>query len=343
MTRLFSFGFENDDELLAFTQDVPIATLIAEQSFARTGTKSLEMRGASPNNYAISLAWNHEPTEIFLGSAIRTNTVPIDNWIMITFGVGLEGTPFSSVATLRWRTNNILQIYRGGTLLASSASEVFNPLNAFVHLQVWFKPLNTGGRFVVKVNDAIVIDFTGDTTDSQEYCDGIKFHALHNTGTTITYWDDVCINDSSGTTNNSYPGLARLQPVRVVGAGTTTQLSRGGIDLGANYRQVRESGEETFLQGSLDQLDLYTVDVPDLPAGAAIQNVITTVAGKSTSGSGLVASLVRGATTTGTGSDKTLTSVGMSIQEAWPLNPDDSAAWAEADLANLQIGIKVRS
>jgi len=341
MTRLFSFGFEEEDELLALNSEQPEGTKIITAPFARTGKRVLELKG---NNFGVSILWSHEPTEIFVSGAVRSNSTSIgDNWSIMRFGVGEEGNPFSQTAELRWRNNNILQIYRGGTLLATSDPGVCNPSNATVHLQVWFKPSNLGGRFVVKVEDVIVIDYTGDTTDNKEYCDAIQLRSIQDNDSYFTYWDDICINDSSGTINNSYPGLARLQPIKVVGAGSTTQLSRGGIDLGANYRQVRDSGDASFLQGSIDQLDLYTADVPDLPTGATIQNIIVLNSGKSAGGSGLIAPLVRGATTIGTGTDQALSSAGKSIQEAWPLNPDDSTAWDEADLANLQIGVKVRS
>lgn len=339
MTRLKSFGFEDEGELTTLTLNGACAIDVSVLS--RTGNKRLKL-GTGNNAYAQS-NWSHNPTEIFFSGAVIANSPLADNVNTLSFGTGLAASPFSSMVNLRWRTGNYIEAFRGLTSIGLSASGVYNPLS-LVHIQVWFKPSNTAGtgRLLVKIDDTTVLNITADTTDGQEYCNGVRVHQLRDTY--YAYWDDVCINDNNGATNNTYPGLARLQPIRVNGAGENTGLSRGGVDLGANFRQVRDPEDaQSFLQGALNTYDLYTVDVPDLPVGATINNIITSVSGKTVSGSGVVAPLVRGATTQGTGSDYPLTSAGLTINEAWPLNPDDSAAWEEADLANLQIGVKVRS
>ncbi len=115
--------------------------------------------------------------------------------------------------------------------------------------------------------------------------------------------------------------------------------------MGANFAQVRDSdpGGVSFLQGNLDDYDLYTVDVPDLPAGVTINNIIVQATGKSTSGTGEIALMVKGGATEDDSADKILTASTMIFQNVWAVNPDDSAAWAESDLADLQIGVKIRT
>lgn len=342
MAYLIGLGFEDPEELsqIAFTG---VVCTIDTSPDSRTGNRRLKIMSNSNANGRFE--WAHNPTDIFFSGALRAEMAPTDNYRCIEFGTGAAGNAFANALYVRYRTGNTMEIVRGTTVLAASAIGVFNPLNAWAHIQAWLHPDNSpNGRFLVKIDDTTVIDFTGDTTDSNAYCNGVGLFTCINSSGNGTYWDDVRINDNSGAQNNSYPGLARLQPIRVIGAGENTGLSRGGIDLGANFRQVRDPDDfQSFLQGALNTYDLYTVDVPDLPVGATINNIITGVSGKTVSGSGVVAPLVRGATTLGTGSDYALTAIGRNINEAWPLNPDDSAAWEEADLANLQIGVKVRS
>jgi hypothetical protein len=203
--------------------------------------------------------------------------------------------------------------------------------------------LNSGGVLQIKLDGSTVIDYTGDTTSSSEYVTKVHFRGI-DAGGTETLWDDIVINDTSGSLNNSWPGQVRLQPIRPVAAGDSTQFTRAGIDLGTNHAQLRDKGAiDAMLQSdTVDELDLYEMDVPDLPAGALIQNVIVMATARIESGSGSLALVAKNGGNTDQGSDQVLTAGWQGLVEVFPTNPTDDQAWAEADLDGLQLGIKAR-
>lgn len=346
MTRLFSFGFESAEELELFdTIQSPSITSIVATELARTGGNVLQFHGTG-NDYCAKLFAIPGRNAVYVGGAVRATTDPTVGYVILSFGCGqTAGQEFNAQCSVKYLTGNAVGAYIGNTLLAQSVTGVA-PINGnWVYIEVYLEPADAGGRFVIKCDGATVVDYTGDTNPSgtPTGVTGIAIHDLFNSAANYVWWDDVVYNDDSGTDNNTYPGQVRLQPIRTVAAGDVTQLSRGGVDLGANFRQVRDASLSTFVQGSLNQYDLYDVDDPDLPAGATIKNIIVEVIGNSISGAGEVATMVKGATTEDQGSDQVL-ATGVTVrQEAYPENPDDSAAWEETDLADLQIGVKMRT
>jgi hypothetical protein len=172
----------------------------------------------------------------------------------------------------------------------------------------------------------------------------IQFYG-ESTGEVGRLLDDIVINDTNGSVNNSWPGQVRLLPIQPCAAGDVTELTRKGIDLGANYAQVREPGHGGFAVVETDTVnkrDLYAVDLPDLPAGATIKNVIVKATANVQNGSGGLALLLKAGTTESEGSNQALVSDFKTFGQVWDINPDTGVAWTEADLADLQIGIKAK-
>lgn len=339
MARLKSFGFEDELEIKQF---IPSGTFGVREYSPSSRTGNYRLKCVVTNQNALRVAWQHNPTDIYCALGVLQDGAISDAYPIVQFGTGLAGGEFANLVNVRARTTGAIDVARGATVIATSAVSVFNPIGDWTHVQVWFSPRNTGGRVVVKVDGTTVIDFTGDTTDSNEYCNGVGILNLGSNQN--TYFDDFVINDNNGTSNNSWPGMVRLQPIRPMGVGANTGLSRGGVDLGANHRQVNDLADaQSFLQGALNTYDLYSVDVPDLPLGATINNIIVQLSGKTNLGTGVVAPMIRGATTQAQGTDAPLTAAGLAVNQAFPTNPDDNLAWEEADLANLQIGVKIRS
>jgi hypothetical protein len=53
--------------------------------------------------------------------------------------------------------------------------------------------------------------------------------------------------------------------------------------------------------------------------------------------------MIKGGGTEAQGADQIFTTNATIRQEAFAINPGTAGAWAEADLATLEIGVKVRS
>jgi hypothetical protein len=241
--------------------------------------------------------------------------------------------------------NTTLDIANGGILTAfSQSSPTAMSADTWHYIEIHYIPLNSGGTFTLKLDGATVIDFSGDTTSSQETISGINFFS----GTENNYtgaFDDIVINDTSGSVNNSWPGIVRLLPLRPRAAGVDADWSRAGLDLGANFLQasrVGKFGTLPLLQASTTGLrDSYRVDMPDLPDGAAIKNVIAVARATAGSGSGnLKLGVIGNLGTENQSASQALTAAYKAFTHVVALNPDDSAAWEEADINNIEVSIE---
>lgn len=242
----------------------------------------------------------------------------------------VESTPVTGNSIgLKMNTGGTISALRDTTVLQTGSTVI--GAKAWTHLQVLLQPKNSGGAIVVYVDGSLDINYSGDTTSDQEAIHGIEFLGLGDSG--VTGFDDIVVNDASGSDNNTYPGMVRLLPMRPTAAGNSAQWSRGGVDLGANYRQAAHFAGISMLQtASASQKDTYTMESPDLPAGATITNMIVQVVASVGAGSGSIKPTIRAGTTESQATAIALTSSRQVHQHCLAENPDTSSAWAEGDL-----------
>ena len=238
-------------------------------------------------------------------------------------------------------SSGLLRIKRSSTVLATAPLNI----NAWNYIEFWFKPLDASGRWTVKINGSQVIDYTGDNNNgTADAGGGIQFHGL-NVGASsyYAYYDDIVLNSVAGANNNSWPGQARLFPLRVRGAGDVQQMSRKGVDLGSNAAQVREVGSGiAWLEGvDVDEYELAAADAPTLPAGATISNVIAEIHARTQTGSTSIKPMIKSNTTEAEGAAQPLNTSWGGYQQVWNTDPATSAAWTLNALATLQLGAKI--
>lgn len=85
------------------------------------------------------------------------------------------------------------------------------------HIQVHIKIDNATGVVQVKLNDVLVIDQSGIDTQPASFT-AIDTFRIGQSGS-ITLQDSICVNDSTGSADNSWPGIVRFKAKTVVGAG----------------------------------------------------------------------------------------------------------------------------
>lgn len=346
MASLIRLGFEDPQEVLLGTTGTNANVKPARVDIGGTaylaGLTSLNVLAIQGNNIYWQYLFASAKTDVYFAGSF--NTPALSNGLLL-LSFDTSSGAFSSTLNVIWNTNGSISIRRGSTVLATSASTGLIAANTKYTIECYVKPRNSGGEFTVKLGGTQVVTYSGDTTDNAESCQGFRLYNPYNSTSYWCWWDDVGANDNSGATNNTWLGVIQLYALTLTGAGATTQLDRGGLDLGANFAQVRDPDAFGlhYVQGDTDEYDLYTVDCPDLPAGATINNIIVQFSGKSVGGTGLAAAILSSNGTLGTGSDQTLTTSPIVRQEAWATDPQDSGAWTEADLATLQIGVKIRS
>ena len=348
MARIFSSGCEEADPLAlwdyvyAATKASVVANVFGRDQFTfapRTG-RGMLLLGMITNapSYVRNTFAVTTYTEFYYGFAMRAPKM--ESRAFFRSGCDIVGT-FSDYNELRLNANGSIQAYRNGTSLLSSAAGVIT-IDTWYYIEVWCKPRNVNGRVVVKVDGVNILDYTGDSTDDAEYITFYELLCGHNDTSYNPYaFDDIVVNDTSAAVNNTYPGVVRLMPIRPQNAGTDNDWSRAGVDLGFDMAQARNGTFEfAMLQtAAADQLVNFDPEIPDLPAGATITNIIVTARSRVQAGAGVIAPMVIANGTVDISADQTLLSAWRYIQYAWALNPEDAAAWAEADLALLEIGV----
>lgn len=348
MARIFTSGAEEADlkALWSLVESVGVNSALGVlQAFGSTDLVTFEPRTGRGmylldkevflrNDFGLVNTY----TELFFGFAFRTTSLFAGRVFFYawTDDPGVYGNHLG----LRLLATGAVEVVRSGTQIAVSAAGVVST-NTWHYFEVWFKPLSANGRAVVYVDGVKVIDFTGNTQAEDTYINAYQFQGLEYGYNNIVAFDDIVVNDASGSENNTFPGMVRLLPIRPQDAGNYAQWDRGGVDLGSDEAQARNgTWEYSMLQTSVaDELVTFVPEIPDLPAGATITNVVLTARAKVESGAGVIAPMVRANGTDDISADQTLLSSWRYAQYAWAVNPDDSAAWEEADLATLEIGV----
>ena len=347
MTRIFTTGAEEADVnalwdkvdcsngSVFISQTLPFGSIDTLVTPPRTGRGMYNLSNASYLQKDFGTDTSH--TDMYFGFAVM-----FVNLVAEKFFYAYEDSPgvFTNYIGLRLNASGAVEVVRSGTVIATSAVGVI-AINTWYYFEVRFLPSNTAGtgRAVVKVNGATVIDHTGDTTNDLERINAYRFSG--NDGSLSTYFDDIVVNTPDGAVNNTYPGMVRLLPIRPDAPGTNSDWTRAGVDMGTDEAQLRNGTFEfSMLQtASADALQDAIPEIPDLPAGATITNIVLTAKAKVDAGAGVIAPMVIANGTSDISADQTLITNWRHYQYAWAVNPDDSAAWEEADLSLLKIGV----
>jgi hypothetical protein len=249
-------------------------------------------------------------------------------------------------------SDGLIRLYRtGGTFLAASSAGFAQ--DGWHALEFRYQATSfTAGIAEVWVDGNQVINFSGDIIGSAGLFSVQLIHIGTMTGPIVVVplgsylaFDDVAINDTAGSLNNGRPGDGRVLLLSPTGAGTTTQLTRGGTDTGANWSQVNETpGSMVQYVGSatVGQRDLYTL--ADIGVAASGINVVEAIALAQNSdvGAGSLAPTVKSGVTTNEATAIGLATTPGYVVGRWETDPNTSAAWTVAAVNALEGGVTIR-
>lgn len=221
----------------------------------------------------------------------------------------------------------------GGSVLDTGTIAL--EINTTYLIELRIVPLNTSGIIQVKVDgSAVDIDYSGDTTYGLENIKSLRL--VGGESGNGNYFDDLVIDDAD------WIGNSRIQAIYPTGAGTTTQWDPS---TGDNYACVDERPANDF-----DYVGTNVADEVDTYAASNLSGIITeikcvqVIARATKEGSPTPTQLqlaVRSGGTNYFSATKALpTSFGEDVFAIWETNPADSAAWEEADVNAVEIGVK---
>jgi len=205
---------------------------------------------------------------------------------------------------------------------------------------------NTTGVVQVKLDGTLVIDYTGDTQkDATTNIATIQFKSTYVTsgGWRITtgYIDDIAINDTSGTKNNSWPGLGGIVWCPVDGDGMVSEMTPSAGD--DNYACVDEvpASDDDYVSGlaSEGNTDFYTIDESNLPANGTINAIKLCYRAKVDEGSGVVVPLASAGGGPGVGDEQSLSTSFAQISQTFEVDPGDDSELTLAKVKAMQIGL----
>lgn len=354
MSRVLQSGFELQDVSKEFPQIVTdgSATFTIVTSAARSGNASLRINTAATNNRCYGIKSLPAATgELYIRMAIKLASFTTSSNNCVLFGLNDGATRHITVGI-----NSSQQIYiaRLGTVLTQTPSIV--PTNIWTLVEFHFTIADSGGVIQVRFNANTVLDLdtTGDTRNSgaatvdsitigeDETFSGTSHHSYD------IYLDDLAINTTAGSVNNSWCGNGGIILLVPNGAGDTTQLSRGGTDSGNNYGQVDDvpnNGTTDYVYASsAGSADLYTLTDTSLPSASGVKAIRwMAVARENIAGAGSISRYIKTNSVAYEGGTFGLTTSDYSlISEIIENNPNTSTAFTIAELDALQAGVMTR-
>ena len=289
------------------------------------------------------------PETMVFGCAVYLNSDSIpttsSNWWKQLFRLQSAKTEGTTNTHLNFRVNSDRHIEvcnNGFTILGTTADHTllaktwyYIEIKAYIH--------DSAGTVEIHVNGVEVLSLTSkDTlngTDNYVGALSIGYAAECN-----TYFDDLYVLDTTGSKNNDFLGDVRIDAVRPDGAGTYTDFDPSA---GSNYQNVDESpgpdDDTTYNDGdTVGDQDSYGLPALPSPAGTTIYGVKDQITVRKTDAGSMECKLL----TVQGGSDYlgdaiTLSDTFTTHARIMENNPDDSAAWEDADISGGEIGVEI--
>jgi len=338
MTRLFTDGAESGD-LLRWTSVGSYTSVVS--SGQRTGSKAYRVAGAVSN--AFNWKAPSAVTEFYMRWAVKSsqlNAAEVLRWLnSASAEIGRINLVTTAPFVLTIRDNTV----RGTSPALAWLANEYHVLELHVKLG------GVGvGRFEIKFDGTLVVDYTGITnalgSDIQWFC----FGSICPNGGPTNILDDMAINDTAGAADNSWCGdggvLAALVPI--TGAAEYTDLIASTGDPWECVNEIPANADYVY-ESTVNKKSTYLLsDLAGLPSGASIARVWVELDALETAADGdKIATLLRSATTDAQGTDQALTlAYARYLSAEYLVDPagGEDPTWTEAKLNALQAGCVIR-
>jgi len=274
MARLWSSGAELNSTAanVEFTSNAGTVSIVT--SPVRSGTYAVRSNPtASFGNvkYAYRAAATQE--SVFIRFYLRIGTLPSasTNWIFDTTGVGTK-------MILRMTSGGALQLYNAEDSAQVGSNSSALSVDTWYRIEVGIDTTTLASTVTSARIDGV--EFASGTVNLGGAINSLTF-GINQAGVTADlYYDDMAINDSTGSFQNSYPGAGEIIHLRPNAAGDNNQwdtdLASGDAN---NYQRVDEVTPDDvtsyIASATLDQIDDYNIDAT--PAALASDDTINVV------------------------------------------------------------------
>ena len=356
MARLLTCGFETG-ELKEFNGGSN-STAIISTLYKRTGSYSLRLAdgsGISSTGY-IAHTFGADVTELYFRFALYkdSNAIQAASHALMTFYDNMNAAQL----TLYYNTGTQgLDLYLGGAPDSSPAGTLLATGTLVLRPNIWCVVQgrvlidDVSGAVTVTINNTTVVAYSGDTkATGVAGVRSVQFRAAVGTLTGFygyTYIDDIAVNDTTGSYENTWPGLGGVYMLKPTadGATATWDTSTGTThytlvdDVPANttdWIQARDTGEIDLFELSNTPTYVNKINLVEVLYQAAVTesgyNIMTDVLRDDgvnyTDGTATVVGIVPGYV--------------LYKGTAYYRRPaDGTTAWGTADVDALQAGVQI--
>jgi len=224
-----------------------------------------------------------------------------------------------------------------GTKIAGSLVGIFR--NVWNCIEIYHKVDDAAGVFTVKLNDAQVLHFTGDT--QAQAAAEIRYLVIGRDWSWSSYGvagyvDDIYVDDGG------WPGHNGIYEIHPSAVGDKTEWDRYPATGEDSYEDVDErppDDDTSYVQTAvLNEIDTY--GATNLPHVGTIQALQWECRAKYTDEACDLAPDLFINAAHHVGANKTLTAAYKYYFQLYEDNPDDAAAWEKADVDGMEIGVK---
>jgi len=332
MTRLFTEGFESGD-VLGF--DAQYADVVASTAYKRSGNYSAFFTRASDRYLIKNVA---EGSEFYFRLAFF---YPLtgganENAVFWKNNTTTLGSVVCGLSTITLKV---------GTSAVATGSYSQTLDGSWHLLEIHIKLDNSVGVIETKLNGILVASFSGDTIPSTITTID-RMYIGDAASTYDVYYDDIAINDASGSVDNSWCGDGHVIALTPSGVGNASELtpSSGSV----NYLMVDEvpsDGDTTYVSGSVAETkDLYNFTPTGLYSGShVVLRAFVETRTRDTSGSAPFATVIQSGSSVveETAQYTTLSYASYKGTDNY-LNPATGLAWTVDELDALQAGIVIK-
>lgn len=276
--------------------------------------------------------------ECFMALAVYRNHSGTDGQNIISFR---DGETDQVRIRQKAADPSVVEVYRNTTLLGASAAGVL-PFGVWKWLSVRIVIHSTAG--IVEVRDGlgnVLINLTSQNTQASgnAYIDNV---ALESTQNASTYWDDVLIMDTTGSTLLGHLTERAIRTVFPTGDGTTLEWTASAGNRWECIDEQTPDDDSTYIaSGTPGEINLSA-------AGNLTGNetgidglIVQHRTRKDDIGGRTARGLVRTGGANYAGGTVALDSTYAHFADLWELNPDTSAEWLQTEIDAIEIGAEV--
>jgi len=267
MARIFMTGFE--------AQSIYVCDWIRNSPEINTGTKRTGSASVYVNgSEGIGNSLSGSPSEIFLRIPHYYSSAGYYTAVFLSL---YDRDEANQLTFMYNKATNLVEVRRGdegGTLLATGS--IACPPGAWYCHEIHVVIDNSVGEVETKVDGESDIDIDSTDTQATSYSEVTKFllGLDENDRNAAGYYDDIAINDTTGSDNNSWIGRGGIYGLFPEGAGTYTDFTPSA---GANWQCVDEkppNDDTDYVQsGTVTDQDTYEMEdlVPVVGGVTAVQ------------------------------------------------------------------------